>query len=179
MPNSSCSDTPGRISPRLPRPQASFRPAISLESSRPGRAFHPPTGAERSTEIDRFRNPRPAPDSPVFPPKTIFFCSNNNFSCLNDKISRQDFSVCFFLLILFSNSSVRSHAFLREKIPRCPFALRMRKSNTRPGPQKFPPPQKKSQLTPPRHLRCARITPIRAGGVLFPSQSEQIFEYHE
>ncbi len=43
------------------------------------------------------------------------FCLNNNFSCLNNKIRGRDFPVSFFLLILFSNSSVRSHASLQAK----------------------------------------------------------------
>ena len=39
----------------------------------------------------------------------------------------------------------------------------------------FPPPEKKSKLTLPRHLRCARICTIRAAGVLSLQQPEQIF----
>ncbi len=68
---------PGRISPGLPRLQASSHPAISHGSSRPGRAFHPPAGAGLSSETIRFRDIPPSPGVGAS-------CLNNNFSCLND-----------------------------------------------------------------------------------------------
>ena len=100
----------------------------------PGGLTHP-TGARRRVERTPFGNsgrPLTAPNS----------CLNNNFSCLNDKIGGRNFPVPVFLLILFSNSSVRSHASLQAKSPCCTFALRKRKGDVRPDLQKFPPPQK-------------------------------------
>lgn len=40
----------------------------------------------------------------------------------------------------------------------------------------FPPPTKNPELTPPRRLPSARISPIRAGDVLSPRQPEQIHD---
>ena len=117
MPNSSCSDTPGRISPRLPRPQASFRPAISLGSSRPGRAFHPPTGAERSTEIDRFRNPRPAPDSPVFPAEDDIFLLKQQFFLPKQQNPRPRFSSFVFSVNFVLELFGPKPCFPSSKIP--------------------------------------------------------------